>query len=253
MIIGLVHEGDSVSYMAISFVYQAFGIAARDVKEDGSFDNSRDFFRFYSPSPAPLLIGVNCASSGLRIGDILKRDPTYVDPLVANKRNPRPAKPAPEGHVGVSSGARKYIYALMAGTNPSAADPAAQAALIGANALARKAAGFDKVIVCTIPSRTDGILANFDTAYMQPLNDLLRDAKWQAANGVDYCCDLAADARWGGVGAANDAAYFGDRVHPLVALHALVAPTYRATVNKARAALAAELPPGSHASQVIPK
>ncbi len=240
MIIGLVHEGDSVSYMAISFVYQAFGIAAVDVKEDGTLDNSRDFFRFESPTPAPLIIGVNCASSGLRVGDIMKRDPTYVDPFVINKRNPKPAKKAPEGHVGVSSGERRYIYTLMAGTNPSAADPATQAAMIGANCLARKAAGFDKVIVCTIPSRADGILADFDAAYMRPLNAILRDAKWQAASGVDYCCDLAADARWGGVGAATNTMYFGDRVHPLESLHALVAPVYRATVNKARAALATE-------------
>ena len=239
MIIGLIHEGDSVSYMAVSFVYQAFGIAAGDTREDGAFDNSRDYFRFYSPSPAPLMIGVNCASSGLRIGDIMKRDPTYVDPFVVNKSNPKPANKPPAGHVGVSSGARKYIYSLMAGTNPSAAEPAAQAALIGANCLARKAAGFDKVIVCTIPSRADGILANFDTAYMQPLNEILRGSKWQAANGVDYCCDLAADGRWGGVGAANNTAYFGDRVHPLASLHAVVAPAYLATVNRARAALAA--------------
>lgn len=240
MIIGLVHEGDSISYMAISFVYQAFGVAASDTREDGTFDNSRDFFRFYSPSPAPLLIGVNCASSGLRIVNMTQRAPTYVDPFVANKRNPRPTKKALEGHVGVSSGERRYIYTLMAGTNPSAADPVAQAAMIGTNCLARKAAGFDKVIVCTIPSRTDGILGNFDTAYMQPLNAILRDVKWQAANGVDTCCDLAADVRWGGVGAADNTTYFGDKVHPLVALHALVAPTYLVAVNKARAALAAE-------------
>ena len=238
MIIGLVHEGDSVSYMGISFVYQAFGI--RETREDGTFYNSRDYFRFYSPSPAPLLIGVNCAMSGSRMAQIIERDPTYVDPFVANKRNPRPTKRAPEGHVGVSSGIRKYIYALMAGTNPTKAIAAEEGALIGANCRARKAAGFDKVIVCTIPSRTDGILANFDTAYMQPLNELLRDVKWQAANGVDYCCDLASDARWGGVSAADNAAYFGDRVHPLEALHALVAPIYLSTVNKARAALKGE-------------
>lgn len=234
MMIGAVSVGDSTTYMTIAYPYQALGVAALAVPQDVG----RELFRILSPTPSPAIVFTNLAISGSRIGDLSSQAATYVNPLTANRRNPFAPSVAAVGHEGSPTGDRKFILSVLIGTNPTSVDPATQAALTGAYCLAAKSNGWDKVMLGTIWSRTDGIIANFDTSYQQPLNAIFRGGAWQAANGVDAIFDLAADVRLGGLLAANNTTYFSDRVHPTVAGHAIAAPIWLAPLNSLRAALA---------------
>ncbi len=125
----------------------------------------------------------------------------------------------------------------MVGTNPDSSSPTALAAGVATYCLARKAAGWDKIILCTLVSRTDGIIANFDTTYAQPYNTIIRGGAWQVASGVDVICDFASNANLGATGAADNATYFVDKIHPTLAGYNIMTPLWTAALNTVVASL----------------
>lgn len=207
-------EGDSILYGATCAWYQYFNVSSSIVP---ATDAGRQAMRYSKSSPT--IIGTNFSITGTRLttgsNPLATRAsaPGGIDFLIPSpKRNPLARSQAP-GSLARALTARKYILAVMAGTNPDSSDPAALAANMATYVAARKAAGWDYVLVGTLPSRTDGIIANFDTTYQQPYNTIIRGAAWQATNRVDGLIDFAANSNLGAAAAADNATYFSDKIH----------------------------------------
>lgn len=214
-------SGDSISYRMACYFWQFFNITVLDPGNTYSANGmiTRQHYRPFLSSPKKI-IGVNWAMSGTRLASGSQGGmtiaPTSVDLLLSQtKTNPVLANSYGAG--GVVGEPRKTILFTMFGTNPDSVDPAALAANMATYAAARKATGFDYVGVGCLISRTDGIIANFDTSYKDVYNTTLRDSAWRAAHSVDFIVDFAADATMGADGAADNTTYFADKVHPTAA------------------------------------
>lgn len=132
---------------------------------------------------------------------------------------------------------RKYILSLQIGTNPDSSDPVQQASIVGAYCIARRNAGWDGIVLGTLCSRGDGIIANFDTAYQQPYNAIIKGTGWAAAHGVTAIADIASDSRLGASGANSNTTYFEDLVHPTAEGAAIGGPILRAAFDQVIASL----------------
>jgi hypothetical protein len=209
-IFSIVHEGDSL----FAFFWNAWGMAPPD--QEG-------LMRAY---PHRLVVDVNGPTStyrgiiadyslgGSRIqtnpGDLVDRS-SVLDALIS------PDYPGVIGRrVNINLDTRKkrkWILSLQIGTNIDSTTPAIQAEIAGSYCLGRSAAGWI-VILSTLPSRTDGIITNFDTIYAQPYNSIIKSPGWKEAHGVYAISDIASDPRLGATEAADNTVYFQDKVHP---------------------------------------
>lgn len=204
LVIADVGEGDSLTFTLFSYLYTALGIDNTSWPSDqGAGIAIRKWARWRNASPALQL--ANFALSGSRLGDLAARA-TALDALVSPDAN------------------RRYILSLLIGTNPEgAANPTTFAADVATYCLARRAAGWHAIILGTLPSRTDGVIANFDTAYAQPYNTIIKGAGWKESAGVTAIADYAADSEIGATNAANNGTYFNaDHIHPITAGQALM-------------------------------
>jgi hypothetical protein len=126
-----------------------------------------------------------------------------------------------------------WILFVDIGSN-APATAAQQAIDIATYCAARKAAGWDKIILTTLLSRTDSG-AGFD-AYRNAYNVIIKNASWVGltANGgsVDSICDFAADAIVGVDAAPTvNPTYFADGVHPNAAGNVRLEVIARASIN----------------------
>lgn len=209
----VVAEGDSVTYSASGWFYQAGGVPAESVASE--YNVQRTYLRAFR---APEQIWANFSLSSSRIQDLEARA-SQLDALINRDYAPVNGRPA-----------RHYILCLLVGTNPSDPNPVAAAGRVRQYCLARQAAGW-RVLLGTLPSRTDGILGNFDTAYAQPMNEIFRG--WGEEDGVAGIIDFAADPEIGATGAANSAVYFDSiHVHPTAAGAALMAARARKAIDE---------------------
>lgn len=125
---------------------------------------------------------------------------------------------------------RLFILSIKIGTNNfgGSVSGADFAALVSTYCQARKAAGWDKVVLCTVlPIAGNALHETQRTDY----NAIIRAPGWAAANGVDAICDIGAEAIMGDVANATDTDYYSDGVHPTAAGQALMEVVYRATIN----------------------
>jgi lysophospholipase L1-like esterase len=224
----IVAEGDSVTYTAAGYFYSYFSYTFATGQEDILFyaDASapiRGSFLLHKNSPSR--VGINLSLSGTRlISNATNMTDAIAGKIVAYL-------PASKTQPGRGAPARKYILTLLAGTNPDTTSPTTHAANVAIYAGLARAAGIDAVLVGTLPSRTDGIIADFDTSYQAPYNAIIKGTGWKEVNNVAGIIDFASNANIGATGAADNTTYFADKVHPTAAGHALMTPIYAAAVN----------------------
>ena len=210
-------EGDSLSFGINNMFWRAVNGGAGITYAGNSGGPRYEFRRAYGSH-----IAANFSYSGRKLTDLISV--ASVDDSFVNL--------TPRGVNGRVI--RDYILCVSVGTNNSDTNPVTFAASVGAYCTARKAAGW-RIILCTIPSRTDGLVADHDNVFQQPYNAIIRAAGWAAANGVDLICDIATNVELGSVGASNNPTYAawwsGDFVHPSPAGFILAAVTYKAAID----------------------
>jgi lysophospholipase L1-like esterase len=189
--------GDSLTYMLSGYYWRTANGGSAQV-DAGGWPSARYGVRQTNGDR----IHANYAFSGWRLTELLS-EAIKVDALLtpANDRN--------------------YILSVLIGTNVSDANPTTFAASVGAYCQARASAGWT-VILGTMPSRTDGAIANFETSYQQPYNAIIKGTGWASANGVSRIADYAAVPEIGAAGAADNATYFADKIHPTAAGYSLM-------------------------------
>lgn len=221
-IISLIAEGDSITYTTTGYVYRGFEVGTNSIWTNVERYGSR----FHRTTSTPKIVGHVIAVSGSTLANhMTARLTTRLPALIgAAKSN--------------SAGTRKILLTLLAGTNPDTSNPNTHLANVATYVAAAKALGVDKVIVGTLPSRTDGIIASFDTSYQQPINTAYRDASWRASANVDGYFDCAADPEVGAAGAANNTTNFNaDKIHPITPAQILMAARYMTGVDAVAATM----------------
>lgn len=184
----------------------------------------------------------NVAIGGQQIGGAYPSGSALATPAFARQMTipevdiPSRARPwadtliVPTAHWGAGSGARNLISMLgVINDILSGGQNAAQCiARIKAYVGAKRAAGFNRVVLCTDPGYAPGDLATAATL------GAVRDW-YYSADGTRYY-DALADF-WGAVPEcrdASDATWFqGDQTHPNVALSALMAVELARAINEA--------------------
>lgn len=236
IVISLVNEGDSISTGAYTHAYMgidpalvpATGTSMREwiYTTNGLICNNRSYPGSRLDSNGP---------SGAFPGDLTFRA-AAVDALIAPTSSPLRV-------TGVANArpTRKYIFSVWIGHNVSDSNPTTFTASLGTYLLARRSAGFNKIIVGTLISRGDNILTNesiFET-YRQGVNTILRAASWQSTYQVDAIFDIGAEPTIGAAGACDNLSlYNSDKIHPLDASYApYITPLYLAAVNAVKATL----------------
>lgn len=118
---------------------------------------------------------------------------------------------------------------IYGGLHSAATTPQGNADGYATYCLARKVAGWDKIVVGTALSRTD---AQANDTFRNAFNTIIRAPGWAAVSGVDAICDYAADAIMGVDAAPTvNSGYFTDAVHPNVAGFARLEVIFRACIN----------------------
>jgi lysophospholipase L1-like esterase len=127
-------------------------------------------------------------------------------------------------------GANDVLYLVQNGRTPAQAAAEFLAKLQALAAAYRGQPGVSAVLVATDMNRTDqGSTDNANFAAARAIyNPAIR-----AGAGVwhDGTIDLASDATMGGNAAPDNATYFGDKLHPTAAGHALLAPYFTDAVD----------------------
>jgi lysophospholipase L1-like esterase len=177
--------------------------------------------RLTAKGASPIIRAADLAVSGSKISDLVSRAATVDSYLPASKNG------------------RQYILHLFVGTNdifaltiPDAtlsADVTAITNSLATYIAARRAAGWDKIVVGTLLDRTNGTDGGtqFETAQSQ-FNGTVRG--WVGTT-IDAVSDFAANASLGAAGAANNATNFGDKIHLTTAGYALADPIARTAIN----------------------
>lgn len=129
---------------------------------------------------------------------------------------------------------RMFIYTLLIGHNDFTSTPAYTsnptqfAADVGTFFLAQKAAGWDRIVLVTLPASS----VSGYTAWADTVNSIWRGSGWAAANGVDAIADFGADPTIGtDSGNGSNTTYFSDGTHPTDAAIAIMTPIYTAAIN----------------------
>ena len=231
----LVSEGDSVTAAAASpsHVFQLGGLTAAQIPGADSFaSGSPQMFAFKAGD----ILCINRAIAGSRLktngptetypGDLVFRTPNWTDALVANDP-------------GGSTSTRYYIFTVMIGTNPDTIDPAKAAADLQQYLQARVVAGYSGIVVGTILSRGDNIIADFET-YRQGYNKILRTPEWRDGIGAQAfaVADFGNEPTIGAPGACNDTTLFSDTIHPTDLGYTYMSPLYAAAVAQVKNTIA---------------
>jgi hypothetical protein len=210
----LVCEGDSICYAPINpangYTYQ------------------------FLPNASPSVVLQNVAVGGTGLSIPATGTEVPPEPGNMNVRVARVDSKLPTNKYG-----KTYILHLMMGANEIAnymglgiGSPAATqyAADVGAYCLDRKTAGWDKIALSTIMSRSDQ-QPSIDTT-RNIYNPIIRGASWQAAHGVDVIVDFAADSIMGVDNAPTvNPTYFADTTHPSATGNTRLEAIFRAAIN----------------------
>lgn len=240
-VISLAAEGDSLSAIHFNHIY-GYGGSDLSLVPVGEPTLTKSMVWWRWSANGLILANAAIAGSRLRtntptgtyVGDLTFRS-GIVDALIPSNYPGHPRLSAHES----DRPARKYIFSLQIGTNPDTTDGTAFATEIATYLAARVSAGYNGIVICTIPDRGDGVIANFDT-YRQNLNTVLRSNTFLNQFGVPcVCADFGNTAtRFGATGAYNDLSIWNpDTVHPIAAGYALIQATYDAAVNTVKAML----------------
>lgn len=160
----------------------------------------------------PIANGVNRAVPGSTLANIISRA-SADDAVIPGNKN-----------------GRTFIYTLLIGRNDLvgySGGATQYAADVASFLAARKAAGWDKVVLCTVLPST---VANFNTQ-RNLLNAIYTGAGWATAHNIDAICDFAADATMGPDSAASNATLYGDGTHPTDTGQNNLEVIYRAVIN----------------------
>ena len=174
--------------------------------------SSQGYARVFGANSSPSVVGFVPAIAGSTIADVESRA-SVVDSMI------------PSNKYG-----KQFVLSLLIGANDFpyyASGSAAYAARVAAYLAARKAAGWDKTVLCTVLPKVG---AAFLTA-RNTFNSIVTGAGWASTNNIDAICDFAANATVGADGAASNTTYYPDNIHPSDAAVAILEPIYRATIN----------------------
>ncbi len=195
--------------------------------EAGDGTGTNGYAYQYIPNAAPIMLLSNIAIPGSRlntngpnnVGDTYPGDLTFRVNTWTNLRLP------------LNKAAKQYVFFNGIGANDTGYmnDAAAYALAISAYCASQKAAGWDKIVIQTILSRTDSLQ---DDPWRNAYNAIITAPGWAAANGIDGVVNFAADPIMG-VNSAPDVypAYFLDQVHPNTAGHTRLEPYFRSIIN----------------------
>lgn len=224
-------EGDSITAMddvgnRLSYGFLAAGLTSSQVPGAGVFGSSSyNYFTFMNGNTVCL----NRATGGLKLSDMSARASTWIDSLLSTPLNP------PLSSWINTRPTRNNILCLMAGTNADTVDPNTHISNVLTYTNARRTAGWNKIIVCPIFSRTDGAWigtpgsTTFDTTFVIPYDSsIVSNPSVVGADAVprfDQITQLAS------AGAANSATYFADMVHPTAAGYALTPNVFQTALN----------------------
>ncbi|MDF1720505.1 MAG: SGNH/GDSL hydrolase family protein [Minwuia sp.] len=134
-----------------------------------------------------------------------------------------------DGMIPPNKQGRTFVLSVLVGNDfvTGFTDAAAYAVKVGEYCAARKAAGWDKVVLINILPRTT---AGFNT-WRNAVNAAFAASGFDTTYSIDAICDFAGEATVGGDAAASNATHYPDGVHPSDAAHALLEVVYRATIN----------------------
>lgn len=183
--------GDSWTYVAASWYYKANQIVPSQVQGSGTGSTPRTWVCVESANGA---LVKNMALSGWRLTD-LQTQATELDSLLPVGYSATAGRPS-----------RKYVLCVLIGINVSDSNGTTFAASVGAYCLARKAAGWDRILLGTLPHRGDGSIADFD-GYKNTYNGIIKGTGWAAANGVDAIVDCTSIAEISSDGASANGSY----------------------------------------------
>jgi len=222
MIITTVFEGDSMSYAQSipAWTYQACGFTAPLVGfGEGNPVTPRFGWRHHASEGR---IFCNHALSSSRLQD--------YTPSIADRVATLDALIDPNYTPVSGRSERAYILVMMVGTNQHVTNGYTHAADVGTFCLARQARGF-RVLLCTLPNRTDGFAARWND-YASEYHTTIKGAGWAAAHGVSQIIDVASIAEVGATGAADNTTYFeADKVHMKFAAHELIGALVETHIN----------------------
>ncbi len=193
--------------------HEAFILVEGDSNSSDAYATS--YANTQGPSLATEAIGVVKAVSGswLDVGSIKVTDRAAAE----------------DAMIPANKNGTKYVYSLMIGTNDGlgySGGYTAYAAVVAAFLQARKAAGWDYTVLCTVFPKTSP--ANFNADFQTPYNSLITGAGWAAANGVDAVVDFTTVSQ--SLDASN-ATYYSDGTHATQALQNLLAPVWGTAID----------------------
>lgn len=248
-LVGVIAEGDSLTYQggpspgAMGYFNNLAGVSAIP----GTSISNNDVLRLGYRWKYNGAIFCNCSIGGSKLSAISARFATHVQPLIQKSRGNPPLSAWED-----TRPTRKYVLVLMAGTNADTTNPNTHAANIATYIATARAAGFDKVILCPLISRTDGAFlgtpgsTTFDTTLVIPYNAIIVDSTWQSNNGVDAVPRWDQEAHLCLAGAANNITYFdpldpdnpqNGGVHPSPTGASLMYPYFNTALNALLASL----------------
>lgn len=185
----------------------------------GSTDGLGSYAMRAGVNLSPTVNGVDFAVPG----STLKDQGNGVNSLAA-----RAAKA--DALIPANKNGRLYILTIMIGRNDIngyAGGTSQYISDLKAYAAARKAAGYDRIVLCTIlPSTATGL-----NAARAPFNSTIRAAGWAAANGFDAIVDFDTVSGMGADTDASNTTNYPDGTHPSNAGYVLLEPAYRAVIN----------------------
>jgi hypothetical protein len=245
-VIGLIGVGDSITYggngsganQPVSYFWQPSGVTSVPGTSITNNDVLRWSWRVRATVNGKSVIFCNAAIGGTKLSDMVSEFATHVQALLQKSQGNPPISTRANGRP-----TRKYILSLMAGTNADTTNPNTHASNIASYISTARAAGFDKVILCPLLSRTDGAWigtpgsTTFDTTTVIPYNAIIVDSTWMSNNGVDAVPRWDQEPLLCAAGAANNATYFQDTIHPTQSGASLMYPYFQTALNTVLATL----------------
>ncbi len=192
---------------ALSSITMTGGTTNRIIAFEGESLTSGDgsitsYAMRYGPNSNPAIFGTNFAVGGSYIGTTatnMQARAASLDRILPAQRN-----------------GRKFILSVQISNDLLSRTTTQYLDDLAAYLAARRAAGWDKIVICTILPRTNG---TFNTA-RNIVNPILRT--WAGTTNCDAVVDFAADATIGADAHASDVAKYGDGTHPTNATQILM-------------------------------
>jgi lysophospholipase L1-like esterase len=223
--------GDSItgcSDIANCYPYQGLNVSA---KGSCSLSFTQAWVTYNTILSGIPVLAKNLGVSGARLATMTDNmtsvAQTYGDPMITTSGG------SVAGGGATVIPQRRYVYSVLAGSNDGCLDGtvAQFVADVVAFCAARKAAGWNAVIIGTVLPRTDagGPMTDSNRVIY---NSTITAAGWAAANGIDGVFDLASDTIMGNIANCSNPTYYNsDQIHPTTAGHARLAPIWGATLS----------------------